>query len=741
MNPFRRMNQIQGHSGNLLFVAACLVVGSGLSMPLAAQEEYQFYRLPPVLDQFPDLKPVGTAAWLPVYSVVPTEQELNALAWFPDGQALAVGENDGKEAGHILKYDLQGEQTSWKVRPFPPGPVNKRYMAIRELQVSPDGRLVAAIPYFEHNDKDIALAVLNASNGSPRHMLRIKSFVPECRGTKNGSPVMLQPWKMHFGARSRTLTVYYRNEYNINYGDCLAVNDVWLIQWDLNSGQKLWQYQIRTDAVPEFQIPEHACMSRFNMDLTADGQYYLIGNCNGQIFVVNAGNGREAFQIQSFLEVSKRRKLPGTYRIMNVSAHPVHSNQVYAVIGDAGRKSLIAVADLKTRRFGEQLITAQLDDIAEIRFSPDGRLMGAGYSNVFTWDTKLQLVLTALSGYQFQFHPRKQQIAFLSGKDVVFVQQRKARTLNVGRQWQKTGLQVAAHTAFYAKAQSGEFQYDVDVYDDRERAYSYDEEYHAGDKYRKPGELFFKAYQQDRVQIRLIGGRSETSYRELAAQAANWGRSYPDLTALGGRTGVNTYVIRDPAEDQISPDISIDPADQQWDWEQHKIESGDEDEEMVYGINTSRPALVLAALKAGANPNLLSQIGVPYLSLASTDSEYGVVLVRMMLDHGARPDVTSSIGITTLMTATYNNKLRVMQLLIDRGADVNHQSAAGRTALMSAGRYCKVDGVKLLLKAGARVHLRDKEGQNALDLAKSHCDYQSKTRPIKALLEAAGLKD
>lgn len=700
---------------------------------LFSQEKYTNYQLPPVFDLFADLKPHGQKAWIPSSSLqVSEDEDAYSAAYFPDGQNVIVGLNNGKTGGSVSRWNINDKKKTWSQKPFQSDQLGK-YPAIRYVNVSPNGRHVSAIPYFRQQDKDIKMAILNGNDGRLNKIFKIKSWHPVCKGIRNGQSVMLQPWLAKFSRDSKSVIVYYKNQYGANYesqaGRCLVVTDRWIIKWNLFTGKKLWHYHLKTDAIPEMKVPEHACTTRWNMDISPDGKTVATGNCNGEVFLINSETGELKKKIFTFLRESLKYKLPGTYRIQNLKYHP-KENSLYIVVSDAGRKGLLIRLDLDKGHFPNHMLTGQTDDIPDIEFSPDGRIMAAGYSRIYAWDLKNKYAIMSLSGHFMKINPRYREIMAVSARDLYFIHVRTRKTYSLKPGWNRIGLWVKSHTGFHIKAKSGSFNMDLNVManDNRARAYDYKDYIYSGENFQKEGSLFLKPVGKSDMQVSILGGLKLNDFRTGGISSRKnlplWG-NYPIVAEYGGRVGVNKYSpsgkvdIFDP--NQKPKELQIGDLD----WKQYKTTKEKANEQLQYGLDTNRPAMVLAAFKAGANPDLKSQINIPLLTYAV---DYKPVFVKLFIKYGANVNGRSGIGGTALIQSAWRKRFENMKILLKHGANVNDQADNGTSALIMSARVCSLEGIKILIQAGADKSLKNKDGLTALELSKRRCNYHSRKK-------------
>lgn len=139
------------------------------------------------------------------------------------------------------------------------------------------------------------------------------------------------------------------------------------------------------------------------------------------------------------------------------------------------------------------------------------------------------------------------------------------------------------------------------------------------------------------------------------------------------------------------------------------------------GLNNN-PALGLALLEAGANPN-------DGESLYHSTEHADLACVRLLLKHGASPK-----GTNALKHMLDREDREGLQLLLAAGADPNEVNQRGETALhWATWRGRSVAVITVLLDAGAAVDVRRYDGRTAYALA-----VQSGQAEAVALLEARG---
>ena len=91
-------------------------------------------------------------------------------------------------------------------------------------------------------------------------------------------------------------------------------------------------------------------------------------------------------------------------------------------------------------------------------------------------------------------------------------------------------------------------------------------------------------------------------------------------------------------------------------------------------------SLVQLLLRQGADPNALSDTGVPAIHRAASLGKESNV--KTLLEHGAEIDVRDKNKQTAIFTAAQHNHVRTLRLLLDAKADVNARDVVGRTVLI-----------------------------------------------------------
>ena len=137
---------------------------------------------------------------------------------------------------------------------------------------------------------------------------------------------------------------------------------------------------------------------------------------------------------------------------------------------------------------------------------------------------------------------------------------------------------------------------------------------------------------------------------------------------------------------------------------------------LYYTSSEGLEPLVLALLKAGADPNMAGEIHETCLQAAACNGHVGVA--RALLEAGADPNGGGGLHENPIVAASASGHAEVVELLLEHGADPNK---ADSTALTVASRRNYIEVVRLLLNSGAdpnRYHPKPRD-VNPLEAASS----------------------
>jgi ankyrin repeat protein len=140
-------------------------------------------------------------------------------------------------------------------------------------------------------------------------------------------------------------------------------------------------------------------------------------------------------------------------------------------------------------------------------------------------------------------------------------------------------------------------------------------------------------------------------------------------------------------------------------------------------------------IRAGANVNKATDLGVTPLALACTNRS--AAMVDRLLAAGADANAVTMMGESVLMTAARTGNLDVVKALLAHGANVNAQEASrGQTALMWAVAEQHADIVKVLIEhkadVNARTHVTD------LLVNEGDADRGRNTKPVVEMIKKGG---
>jgi uncharacterized protein len=115
------------------------------------------------------------------------------------------------------------------------------------------------------------------------------------------------------------------------------------------------------------------------------------------------------------------------------------------------------------------------------------------------------------------------------------------------------------------------------------------------------------------------------------------------------------------------------------------------------------------ALRAGANPKLVTRYGVTPMSLAASSGN--AAMLKLLLESGADPNAADGAGETPLMAAVQVGSLESVKTLLAAGATVDARDKTfQQTALMVGVRANHPELVRFLIQQGAEVNAQTRTG-------------------------------
>jgi hypothetical protein len=130
-------------------------------------------------------------------------------------------------------------------------------------------------------------------------------------------------------------------------------------------------------------------------------------------------------------------------------------------------------------------------------------------------------------------------------------------------------------------------------------------------------------------------------------------------------------------------------------------------------------------LRAGANPNVRNDAGVPVLALAMF-SNVEPAVISLLVDSGADVNAVDNSGRTCLISAEEcqgSHAPQYVGILLRAGAQVNVPDRQGWTPLMFAAYHHNIAFARTMLASGADPNMRNCDGRTAFDIAEK--EYRS----------------
>ena len=142
--------------------------------------------------------------------------------------------------------------------------------------------------------------------------------------------------------------------------------------------------------------------------------------------------------------------------------------------------------------------------------------------------------------------------------------------------------------------------------------------------------------------------------------------------------------------------------------------------------------IVRLLIEKGANIECYNPVGCTPLIIASYGNyEICEFLIQNGADVNARRSKGSNKDWTSLMYASYDSKLDIMNLLLENGALIDIRTPSLHSAYLIAAQYGTPDAVELLINNGAELNCTDSDGDSALICAAKN----EQTDNIKLLIE------
>lgn len=170
--------------------------------------------------------------------------------------------------------------------------------------------------------------------------------------------------------------------------------------------------------------------------------------------------------------------------------------------------------------------------------------------------------------------------------------------------------------------------------------------------------------------------------------------------------------------------------------------AGNADDALINAASRGDAAGVEDALKRGADPEAVDDLGETALQVAACNGSESARCVELLLKAGADVNRRNIYGETALIAAARSGDAASLKKLIAAGAELDVRSRStnsdGGTALGAAVYHDHARCVEILLDAGADPNVADKSGAYPIEYA------LRSARSVKALVKAGGtqaLKD
>ncbi len=163
-------------------------------------------------------------------------------------------------------------------------------------------------------------------------------------------------------------------------------------------------------------------------------------------------------------------------------------------------------------------------------------------------------------------------------------------------------------------------------------------------------------------------------------------------------------------------------------------------ETLLAAAEAGHNANALAALAAGADPNLRGPDGTTAVMYAAYNGD--AALVAALVEAGADVTLANAFGTSAITEAAITGDAAVLEVLLEAGADANFRNPEGETPLMAVARTGRIEAAELLIGAGADVNaIEDFGGQSALmwAAARGNADMVRYLAANGAELDARGM--
>jgi WD40 repeat protein len=383
-------------------------------------------------DRYGDPLPKGAVARLGTVRLQ-HEHSVYALAFSPDGKALAAGSHD-----HTVR--LWQTRTGKELRKF-----KGHTQYINSVAFSPDGRVLASGGF------DQTIRLWEVATGKELRKIEARdevtsvAFSPHGKTLASGSPNVLYLWDAATGSELRKIQGHAGAVYFVAFsadGKTLVSGGSQTIRlWQTATGKELRRLKghenplacrialapdgkslasagfdgIRLWAVDTGKLlKELATGQVFSVAFSPDGKRLACGGANGTVRLLEVGTGKEVFKVEAAPGMScavafcpDGKTLASTGGMASICLWEVptgrrllpgqgHRESVWSVVFSADGKAVASASIDGTVRLwnaatGKQLLRLDGHDhwVTHVVFSPDGRKLASGDMDgtVLLWDT------------------------------------------------------------------------------------------------------------------------------------------------------------------------------------------------------------------------------------------------------------------------------------------------------------------------------------------------------------------